>query len=715
MSALTSLAPDASIRSLPPECPLAMPEQRLWEARRAASAPGTGPRGIAVRRLTVIGATALMTGVAAGEMYKVLKIAGLTIPESIVLVLFVALFAWIAFSSVGALIGFFLDLARRPAGLPVDVSAPLPPLASANALLLPTYNEDPHRVTARLQAICESVAEAGRIGHFDFFILSDTTDPDIWLLEEQCFLRLRQELGAHRIYYRHRLNNTGRKSGNIAEWIKRFGGRYDHMIVLDADSLMTGDTIVRLAAAMERNPRVGLIQTFPVLVNGTTLFARVQQFAGRIYGPLIARGLAWWHGSESNYWGHNAIIRVRAFADQAGLPLLGGRKPFGGHILSHDFVEAALMRRAGWGVHMAPSVPGSYEECPPSITDYALRDRRWCQGNLQHLGVLPARGLHWMSRLHLVTGIGSYVTSPLWLAFLLVGMLISLQAQFVRPEYFSGRSLFPQWPAQDPVRAAWVFAGTMAVLLTPKFLGYFALLARPQERRACGGGLRALASVVLEVLVSGLMAPIMMLLQTRSVAEVVCGRDSGWAAQRRDDGRLPRRELVRAYAWPTLLGLLLGAGAYAISVPLFLWMTPVLAGLVFAIPIVALTSDPEKGKAPRVLGLLRTPEEHAVPQVLSRANELSARSAKRNPAQDLQGWLTDPGFVAAHLAMLPGPAVRRKGEVDAARLVARAKIAEADNLAEALEMLSRPELFAALGDREAVEALARLECARCGG
>ena len=246
--------------------------------------------------------------------------------------------------------------------------------------------------------------------------------------------------------------------------MKRFGAGYDHMIILDADSLMSGDTIVRLAAAMERHPRVALIQTLPIVVNARTLFARVQQFAGRLYGPLIAAGIAWWHGSEGNYWGHNAIIRVRAFAQDAGLPELRGRKPFGGHILSHDFVEAALMRRAGWAIHMAPTLGGSFEECPPSLLDFAARDRRWCQGNLQHLAVLPAHGLHWVSRLHLLTGIGSYLTAPLWLIFLAFGILISLQAQFVRPEYFpKGFSLFPQWPAQDPVLAAWVFLGTMGL------------------------------------------------------------------------------------------------------------------------------------------------------------------------------------------------------------------------------------------------------------
>jgi hypothetical protein len=325
--------------------------------------------------------------------------------------------------------------------------------------LVPGFRQ-PDRLMARVQAVYESVVEIGAVTYFDFFILSDTTNPDIWIAEEAALLTLRDRTGGHeRIFYRHRANNVARKAGNIGEWVRQFGGRYPQMLVLDADSLMTGDTIVRLVAAMESHPNVGLIQTLPMIINATTLFARVQQFAGRVYGPLFAYGLAWWHGAEANYWGHNAVLRTQAFAEYAGLPLLSGRKPFGGHILSHDFVEAALMRRGGVAIHLAPGLPGSYEEVPPSLTEYAQRDRRWCQGNLQHLAVLGTSGLHWVSRLHLLTGMGAYLTAPMWLVFLVVGIAISLQAQFIRPEYFPpGFALFPQWPTEDSERAIWVLS-----------------------------------------------------------------------------------------------------------------------------------------------------------------------------------------------------------------------------------------------------------------
>ncbi len=358
---------------------------------------------------------------------------------------------------------------------------------------MPTYNEQPARVMAGLQAIDELLREVGANDAFDVFILSDTTDPEIWIAEEAGFLVLRERTGGERrIFYRRRANNTARKSGNIAEWVRRFGAAYPQFLILDADSLMTGETLVRLVGAMERHTDVGLIQTLPIITGATTLFARMQQFAGRVYGPLIAHGIAWWHGAEGNYWGHNALIRTHAFAGQAGLPELHGRKPFGGPIMSHDFVEAALMRRGGWAVHMVPGVRGSYEEVPPTLTDLAVRDRRWCQGNLQHAAVLPTRGLYAISRLHLLTGIGSYITAPLWLLFILTGILIAVQARFVQPNYFpAGKSLFPQWPVIDPVRAMWMFVGTMGLLLVPKLLGCIAILLRGHERRGFGGATAA--------------------------------------------------------------------------------------------------------------------------------------------------------------------------------------------------------------------------------
>lgn len=660
----------------------------------------------ALRRAGILLSTLALTAAGAFEMYQVLKVGGVTFLEACVLVLYVSLFAWIAFSFVSAFAGFVVLVCRKRDSLGIDPHAGLPTLAGSNAMLLPTYNEDPNRIAARLQSIFESVNATGYASHFDWYILSDSTAPEIWIAEEKCFLQLVERTGTTRIFYRHRLANTARKSGNISDWVRRFGARYDHMIILDADSLMTGDTVVRLAGAMERHPRVALIQTLPMIVNARTLFAKLQQFAGRLYGPLIAAGIAWWHGSEGNYWGHNAIIRVRAFAEQAGLPELEGRKPFGGHILSHDFVEAALMRRAGWAIHMAPTLGGSFEECPPSLIDYAARDRRWCQGNLQHLAVLPARGLHWVSRLHLLTGIGSYLTAPLWLMFLVFGILISLQAQFVRPEYFPhGISLFPQWPAQDPVRAAWVFAGTMGLLIVPKLLAYILLLTQPSNRKGFGGGVRTLIGILFETVLSGLIAPVMMIFQSAAVLGILSGRDGGWQVQRRDDGHVPTRELVRRYAAPALVGAAMAASAYAVSLSLFFWMLPVILGLLLAIPIAMATSTTP---SPRPGALLAIPEEVTPPRELMRANELFAATAN-GAASAIQLLRSDAALLEAHLATLPSAPTRARGQVDPDLAIARAKIEDAESVSEAMSYLTTKEVFAVLSSRRLLPQLINMQ------
>ena len=320
------------------------------------------------------------------------------------------------------------------------------------------------------------------------------------------------------------------------------------MVVLDADSLMTGQALVQLVAAMEAHSDAGLIQTLPLVINRNTLFARAHQFAARLYGPIIATGLAYWHRGDSNYWGHNAIIRTKAFIDHAGLPDLPGQPPFGGHIMSHDFVEAALIRRAGWKVYLVPEITGSYEESPPSLIDFAERDRRWCQGNLQHSRIVPAAGLYWLSRLHLVMGIMSYLASPIWLLFIVLGILLALQAHFLRPAYFPKEfALFPTWPIFDPERALRLFVGTMAVLVAPKVFGYILLLKDRQTVRRCGGALRTGMSVLVEIVLSSLIAPVMMLMQSAEVVGIVTGRDAGWKAQRRDDGSIPFRAIARRH------------------------------------------------------------------------------------------------------------------------------------------------------------------------
>jgi membrane glycosyltransferase len=621
---------DAGNAVLPAESPLAMPEQSFRDGRLQVPRQRTAPRMMALRRFYILGGTAAMTVAATYMMWKVLASNGVTVLEACLLVLFVALFAWIALSFAGAVAGFLTAVFDRGYKLGIDPDEPLPQVHTRTALLMPTYNEDPRRLLAGLQAIYESVAETGQLAQFDFYVLSDTRREDIGAAEEQAFAELCDAVQGHdRLFYRRRGDNTGRKAGNIADWVRRFGAGYPQMLILDADSLMTGDTIVRLVAGMEHNPDVGLIQTLPAVIGGRTLFARMQQFGGRVYGPVIGRGVAWWHGAESNYWGHNAVIRTQAFAENAGLPPLPGRQPFGGHVLSHDFVEAALMRRGGWATHMVPYLKGSYEEGPPTLTDMLVRDRRWCQGNLQHAKVVASKGLHWVSRMHMMIGIGHYFTAPMWGMLMLIGIAIPLFQGGIDFNDVLHISPGVYWRAQDEEKVIRMFAITMAVLLLPKVLGYLAMLVDPVERRGCGGGIRAFISMLLETLLAALMAPVVMYVQSRGVAEVLAGKDSGWDAQQRDDGGISWPALIRGYGGLSVFGLFMGVLAYAVSPSLAAWMAPVVVGMVLAIPVVALTSDRRAGSFMRRLGLMDIPEELNPPTILVRAAELRRKAAER--------------------------------------------------------------------------------------
>jgi membrane glycosyltransferase len=721
MDALGSLAQLAqqetsgpTSRPVPDETTAHMPAQDLerWEPSSRVW-PDTDRARARCRRTIVFAATLALTAAAGYEMHQVLNVSHMTALQVALLVVFTVNFVWIALPCVNGLIGFLM--LWRGCGVSGIIFPALPqraPLTTRTALLMPIYNEAPQRVFARLQTIYESLDALGVLDRFAIFILSDTTDPELWLEEEIGFWELRRRTkGESCIFYRHRLKNIRRKAGNIADFCRRWGAQYDHMVVLDADSLMTGQVLVQLAAAIEAHGDAGLIQTLPLVTNRHTLFARAHQFAARLYGPVIATGLAYWHMGDSNYWGHNAIIRTKAFIDHAGLPDLPGQPPFGGPIMSHDFVEAALLRRAGWKVYLVPELTGSYEESPPSLLDFAERDRRWCQGNLQHSRIVPAAGLHWLSRLHLVTGIMSYLASPIWLLFIVLGILLALQAHFLQPAYFpKGFALFPTWPIFDPERALRLFVGTMAVLIAPKVFGYVLLLRDRQMRRRCGGALRTAMSVLLELLLSSLIAPVMMLMQSAAVLGIVTGRDAGWKAQRRDDGSISFREIARRHRTHTLCGVVLAIVAYTVSPVILAWMSPVVLGLVLAFPVSAVTGWPALGKAVYRLKLLATPEEIEPPAVLRRANELACEWAAIRPqlTDALTCLASDASWRALHAMMLSTTPERRKGEYDVDLLLGLAKLNDANSVEEAAVLLSNREKLAVLGNRTGFERFCQL-------
>ena len=583
-----------------------MPVQSLTEWTGGAVALPVH-HGTYLARLFVFGMTGIITALGTYGMYQVISPVNVTWLQAIFAALFALTFTWISFACASAILGFFLLLPGWHLTPKLTDAGQM----GRNALLMPIYNEDPARVFATLERMARNLQAAGAAAHFDMFILSDTRTAEAAAREEEEFASLRARAGGILpIYYRRRSQNHHRKAGNIADFVTRWGGAYDHMVVLDADSDMTAETLTTLARAMAADARAGIIQSLPHLRNQWTPYARMTQFAGRVYGPVVAAGLASWHGRDGNYWGHNAIIRVSAFAAAAGLPELKGRKPFGGHVLSHDFIEAALMRRAGWAVYMLPDLLGSYEETPPSLLDLAVRDRRWAQGNLQHLKIVGARGLHWVSRVHLIQGIMSYLASPLWLLLLLAGLTLAMVARYTEPDYFpNGFSLFPAWPVFDPVLAFRLLIITAIVLYLPKLLGVILAWQDPELRRGCGGTMGLVKSVLGETALSMVLSPIMMLIQTRFVIDVMLGRDSGWNAQNREGRAVPLTAFLKPHWLHVSAGLAFAGVAALISWQTFLWFLPIMAGLVGAPVISWWTARVATGKRLHARNVFRTPDE----------------------------------------------------------------------------------------------------------
>jgi len=606
---------------------------------------------LAGRRFLVFGATVATAAVATEAMVSLLEWDGIGPLEMAYLFIFAALFLWIGLSFWNAFAGFLAMLLRLPQRGLQEPAADAP-LATRTAILFPVYNEPPDDVFARLAAMHEGLAATGLGAAFDFFVLSDSTKPAYWIAEEQAWLRSRQTLrGGGEIYYRRRGENREKKAGNIADFCRRWGGAYECMIVMDADSLMTAEAMIRLARTMEANPRVGLIQVPPTLINRNSLFARFQQFASALATPILAHGLTFWQGGQGNYWGHNAIIRVRAFTESCGLPTLPGTRPFGGHILSHDFVEAALLCRHGWEVRMAPDLGGSYEESPPTVVEYAARDRRWCQGNLQHLRVLVSRDIPLVSRVHMAMGVMSYVASPLWLLFLLVGLMGAALESLRDPVPLPPNLLLPFGASrpQDAAMVLFVLAAGMGI--APRLFGLAAALLTPRAR-GFGGRFAVTCSTLVELLFSALLAPAMMLLHSRFVYEAASGVDSGWGAQQRGEGDMGLRVAFRAHAVHVLVGVLLLLLLPLLPDSLGWWFAPLAGALVITPLLTWISASRRLGLAFRRARLLLVPEEVEEPAILRRTNARLASGGAGVPPTALGALAADRPLRALHKALL---------------------------------------------------------------
>ena len=582
--------------------------------------------------------------------------------EWALLVLFVVLFSQIAIGFVTALLGFYVINRGGDSRQITRTIAPGEdvPLAST-AIIMPVFNEDVSRVFEGLRVIYRSVQETKKLEHFDFFILSDSNQPNQWIQEEVAWAELCKQVGGFgRIFYRKRRQQINKKAGNVADFLRRWGKNYRYMVVLDADSIMTGQALVELVGLMEKNSNVGIIQTAPRLVNGETLYSRLQQFSNRLYSPLFLAGLNYWQQLDGNYWGHNAIIRVLPFIEHCALPDLPGSEPFGGRILSHDFVEAALMRKAGWAVWLAGDIEGTYEEGPPTLIDSAKRDRRWCQGNMQHSWLLFTKGFRPVNRFHLFMGVMAYCSSLLWLLFLLISTihvfnLLVYPTEHLRPEAMT--VVFGH--LVEVPEALTLFAFTMLILFTPKIISLILTLQNKESAARFGGRWALLTSVILECIISALLAPVNMMFNAKFVVFILLGQGVSWVTQRRGGEGDDWREAILTHGGHTVFGLVWGASSFILSRSFFYWLSPVVGGLVFSIPVSIALSKLRLGQSAKNVMLFLTPEETFPPYELRRLRQNLAECYQHmRPIEVLRadyGMLQavlDPYVNAVHVSLL---------------------------------------------------------------
>lgn len=687
--------------------PLTRHWQRLWHRSDSAQpVPHTEApklrvawqRSGARRRLGLLTLMLGQTALATYFMRAVLPYHGGKPLEMISLVLFALLFCWVSAGFWTALAGFwvllrgndrFMISASAADGLPISTSA-------RTAIVMPICNEDVRRVFAGLRATIDSVQRKGALDQFDFFVLSDSNQADRCVAELAAWQQLREAVPSFGgIFYHHRLRRVKRKSGNIDNFCRRWGKNYRYMVVLDADSVMSGTCLHKLVQLMEANPGAGIIQTAPRASGRETLYARIQQFSTRVYGPLFTAGLHYWQLGESHYWGHNAIIRMAPFIRHCALAPLPGRGSLAGEILSHDFVEAALMRRAGWAVWIAYDLDGSFEEMPPNLLDELKRDRRWCQGNLMNFRLFLAHGMHPVHRAVFVTGVMAYLSAPLWFLFLALSTGMLATQTLVPPHYFTQPfQLFPIWPEWHPEQAIALFSATAMLLFLPKFLSV--LLIALQGAQQFGGTLRLTISMLFELIFSMLLAPVRMLFHTRFVLAAFLGWAINWNSPPRDDAETSWCEAWHKHGIHTLLGLIWGAGVFWLSPDFLWWLLPIVGALAFSIPISVLSSRVTLGRALRRWKLFLIPEEITPPAELRATDNYLANTP---PAPGLIQAIVDPhlnGLLCASATARPGlPAPTRALHAHWAQRALHGGAAALSN-AEAMLLLQDPLALAPL-------------------
>ncbi len=613
------------------------------------------------RRFVFFGSVVVVNIAAILWLYDLLWRCGFHRGHVPLLVIFGVLNGLLVLGSFHALFGA-LDIfrgRRRAVRISELAEGPVDVLGKRYAVVMPVYNEDSGKFCARIEAIYKSIEATGHLNSFDIYILSDTRDLDLWVLEEVAWTNLCRRLNAFgKIYYRRRKTNENRKAGNIGDFVRTWGGGYEGMLVLDADSLMDGSDIVKMARVMEVYPRLGILQTPPKLIRGVSVFTRLQQFAMRLYGPLFIRGLNFWQLGGGSYWGHNAMIRVKPFSEFCELPALPGREPFGGRILSHDFVEAALMVSEGWEVWLAWDIEGTYEEAPPTLVDHLKRDRRWCQGNLQHLWLIFARKLPLTVRIHLFMGIMAYLGSPIWFLFLLMGSWLAWDFKISDLSILPFDGYAERWFGVSAQAQAIILTVVVFTLLfSPKILALLGALLSSELRRSFGGGLALILGVILETILSILLAPCIMMAHTLMVIGIISGRAVGWGNQNRETDGTAWTDAIAFHAAPTLIGAIWAYFAWQIGLHFTLWMAPILLGLVLCIPVSVWTSRAKYGRFLAKMKILATPEELNPPAIIRLADEgeKHEQTALNAQVQDRSGVIAavvDPYVNGVHVSLL---------------------------------------------------------------
>jgi membrane glycosyltransferase len=578
---------------------------------------------VLVRRLGAV-VFSLLASLAATELFiRYANTDGMSAVDDFRCALIAVSTAWLAWGAALSLLGllYYPEPIER---LPVER-----PLKGRTAILVPIYNEDPVSTFSRVAAMDEGLEQLGVGDRFDFALLSDTTNEAIAEEEALWWARLVHDRNAEgRIFYRRRTSNTGKKAGNIEDFIRRSGGGYEYALILDADSLMEPATILEMARRIEADANLGLLQTLPMIVHARSFFGRAMQFSASYFSPVFARGVAMLQGNEGPFWGHNAIVRVHAFAESCGLPPLNGKPPFGGQIMSHDYVEAALLARAGWKVRLDPDLVGSYEESPENLLEHAKRDRRWCQGNLQYSRLLFAPNFKLWSRLVFAQGIMAYVSSPIWLLFVITSIAAPYFAP--RPDYFPEPHFpFPIFPADETMMAVLLVVGIWCLLVLPKIIIVGRGMATG-DNRGFGGTPHAFASTLVEVVFSSLIAPLMLWFQSRAVLQVLLGADGGWSAANRGGGRVSLGDAWAASRWIVVSGIAALALAWFMAESIIVWLIPIAGPMIIAPLLIWATSQgAERG---RLSYFFLTPSErYPSPVLTARARILGDWTALESP------------------------------------------------------------------------------------